>query len=251
MKAAPTPAVLLRRAEQWLAAHADPRRAEGAKAYFHRYEPVLYGVAVPEARRLARALTLEVRGRWTVREAVAFADRCTERSPMESKCVGWFVLGRFAKDFPATLAGHVRRWILGGRCDNWALVDALSAEVLAPWIERFPERLGVITGWHASANPWLRRASVVPLVRSARRGRHLDAAYTTVEALFGDREDLMHKACGWLLREAGKTDMARLERFLRAHWPRIPRTTLRYAIERFPPVKRRALLTETRGGRVS
>ena len=57
---------------------------------------------------------------------------------------------------------------------------------------------------------------------------------------------MIQKAVGWALREAGKADMARLERYLRANGPAIPRTTLRYAIERFPPAKRAALLKETR-----
>jgi 3-methyladenine DNA glycosylase AlkD len=64
--------------------------------------------------------------------------------------------------------------------------------------------------------------------------------------LFGDSEDLMHKAVGWMLREAGKKDMARLERFLTNEGPSIPRTTVRYAIERFPKEKRKALLEATR-----
>ena len=68
-----------------------------------------------------------------------------------------------------------------------------------------------------------------------------------VLALAGDGEDLMHKACGWLLREAGKTDPARLEAFLRRHGPALPRTTVRYAIERFDPQRRARLLAETRG----
>lgn len=80
----------------------------------------------------------------------------------------------------------------------------------------------------------------------AREGRRLATVYRVALALLGDDEDLMHKAVGWLLREAGKTDMARLERFLRKHGPRIPRTTLRYAIERFPEPERRALLESTR-----
>ena len=61
-----------------------------------------------------------------------------------------------------------------------------------------------------------------------------------------DREDLVQKAVGWMLREAGRTDPARLERFLRANGSRTPRTTLRYAIERFPEATRLALLEATR-----
>ena len=66
--------------------------------------------------------------------------------------------------------------------------------------------------------------------------------------LHDDDEDLIQKAVGWMLREAGKADQPRLERYLRANGPSIPRTTLRYAIERFPDGKRRALLAATRAG---
>jgi 3-methyladenine DNA glycosylase AlkD len=92
----------------------------------------------------------------------------------------------------------------------------------------------------------LRRGAAVAFVPLARRGRELDAAYEVASRLFDDGEDLIHKATGWLLREAGTTDPRRLERFLRAEGPRIPRTALRYAIERFPPPKRKRLLAATR-----
>jgi len=81
----------------------------------------------------------------------------------------------------------------------------------------------------------------------ARHGKALDEAYRVAAALREDREDLIHKATGWLLREAGKTDPARLERFLLAQGPRLPRTALRYAIERFPAARRRRLLVQTSG----
>jgi 3-methyladenine DNA glycosylase AlkD len=58
--------------------------------------------------------------------------------------------------------------------------------------------------------------------------------------------DVIQKAVGWTLREAGKFDAGRLERYLRAHGPEIPRTTLRYAIERFAPQKRTSLMKATR-----
>jgi len=76
----------------------------------------------------------------------------------------------------------------------------------------------------------------------------LDAAYGVAASLLGDREDLIHKAAGWLLREAGRTDSPRLETFLLTHGPRVPRTTLRYAIKRMPERKRRRILAATRPG---
>ena len=93
---------------------------------------------------------------------------------------------------------------------------------------------------------WVRRASAVALVPLVRRGLQLDLAYDIAARLHADREDLIQKAVGWMLREAGKADAARLERYLRAHGPSIPRTTLRYAIERFPKAKRTVLMRMTR-----
>jgi 3-methyladenine DNA glycosylase AlkD len=244
----PTPGRLLADAVRSLRAAADPRRAAGAKAYFRKFEPVhLHGVAVPQARAIARALYARVRPAWRVDQAVRFADLAVRRREMETKWIGMFVLGRFHRDLPRDLDALVRRWILGGCCANWALIDALSAEVLWPYLQRHPARLRTVTGWSTSRDLWLRRAAVVPLVRSARRGEWLDEAYGVVERLMGDREDLIHKACGWLLREAGKTDPDRLERFLLRHGPHLPRTTVRYAIERFPPAHRARLLSGTRG----
>ena len=93
---------------------------------------------------------------------------------------------------------------------------------------------------------WVRRAAAVSLVRLAARGLALDLAYGVADALRFDLEDLVQKAAGWLLREAGRTDRPRLERYLRANGPSIPRTTLRYAIEHFPEGPRKALLAATR-----
>jgi 3-methyladenine DNA glycosylase AlkD len=104
--------------------------------------------------------------------------------------------------------------------------------------------------WSRDRNMWVRRASAVSLIPSLRRGAALDAGYAIAARLHPDREDLIQKAVGWMLREAGKTDMPRLERYLVANGAHIPRTTLRYAIERFAEAKRREILVVTsRAGR--
>ena len=74
----------------------------------------------------------------------------------------------------------------------------------------------------------------------------LDVAYDVTRRLRADRNDLIQKAAGWLLRETGKTYPLRLQRYLRRHGRRIPRTTVRYAIERMTPRVRKDLLERTR-----
>ena len=104
-----------------------------------------------------------------------------------------------------------------------------------------------LVDWTGSPNMWLRRGATVAFVPLARRGQHPETTNEICSRLFGDHEDLTHKAVGWLLREAGETDMPRLERFLRAQGARMPRTSVRYAIERFPTAKRKRLLGAARG----
>jgi 3-methyladenine DNA glycosylase AlkD len=113
-------------------------------------------------------------------------------------------------------------------------------------IERYPDLVKEIKGWAKSPNRWVRRASIVSFIKLAKKSQYLDTIYDLARLHFGDGDDLIQKASGWLLREAGKTDLFRLEEFLRRHGPAIPRTTLRYAIERFPEAKRKALLLATK-----
>ncbi len=230
-----------------LAAEADPAGAERFRSYFKPHEQVrAFGVRTARVREVVADAHRRVRGRWALRDAVTFAELCVKRREMELRGVGTELLGRFAPVYEACLLHRVQRWLAAGYLDNWAAVDAMAGHVVAPLLERFPALVPELTAWHASASPWLRRMSLVPFVPFARRGRYLDEVYATVEALLGDREDLLHKAMGWVLREAGKTDAPRLERFLLGHGAAVPRTTLRYAIERVSAPRRKALLEATR-----
>jgi 3-methyladenine DNA glycosylase AlkD len=205
------------------------------------------GVKTPAVRSLARDVELAVRGQWSVADAVAFCDRLSQRRYHEEKVVGLLVLGRFHRQFPRTLYRTAKGWITDGRFRNWAGIDTLCPAVLTPLVERYPDVGRRIAGWANARLLWLRRAAAVTFVPRARHGENLDTAYRIATALRAEREDLVQKAAGWLLREAGKTDAARLERFLLELGPDLPRTTVRYAIERFPEARRRRLLRMTRG----
>jgi 3-methyladenine DNA glycosylase AlkD len=181
-----------------------------------------------------------------VGDAVAFCEFLLAVPQLEAKIVGVELLGRYHRDFDFTLLPQVKRWLLAGYSANWATVDDLAPRVITPLVRRFPRTLPELRRWTSSPNLWVRRAAVVALVKPARAGEHLDQAYDFVCRLFDDEEDLMHKCTGWLLREAGRMDPSRLERFLLDHGPSIPRTTVRYAIERFPERDRKRILNDTR-----
>jgi 3-methyladenine DNA glycosylase AlkD len=123
--------------------------------------------------------------------------------------------------------------------NNWDLVDASAREIVGGHLaarSRKPlDRLA------ASPGLWERRISIVATHYFIREGEFADTL-RIAERLLGDREDLIHKAVGWMLREVGKAHQPTLESFLKRHGRVMPRTALRYAIERFPAELRRAYL---------
>jgi len=244
-----SPRQLAQRARAALREAGDPSVARGQKRFFKPSEKIsLYGLKTPDVKRIERELYEGVRKSWTFAEARVFCDLLMHDRHLESKAVGLLLLERYHRQFEEELIGTAQGWLENGLCDNWAVTDDLSTGVLWRLLERFENLAGQFEKWRQSPNLWVRRAGVVVFVKCAGKGRHLDRVYRVVTALLSDSHDLMHKACGWLLREAGKADARRLERYLLNHGPAIPRTTLRYAIERFPVEPRRRILEHTRGG---
>ncbi|MGY1703796.1 DNA alkylation repair protein [Geodermatophilus sp. SYSU D00697] len=218
-----------------LAAAADPGRAEGMARYFQA-RPGGYGegdrflgIAVPVQRRVAR------------RHAATTSPAEVEallRSPLhEERLTALFVMvERFGG---ADAAGRRDVVDLYLRCrahvDNWDLVDA-SAPYLLGEVEP-----AVLDELAASASVWDRRIAVMATFAAVRAGRFGPTLHLA-DRLLDDPHDLVHKAVGWMLREVGNRDRAVAEQFLAPRYRRMPRTMLRYAVERYPPDRRRAYL---------
>ncbi|MGC4086050.1 MAG: DNA alkylation repair protein [Vicinamibacterales bacterium] len=236
-----------RRAVAELEAHARPAGTFDASRYFRADEAMEFlNTGTTFVRALARAIADEHRDDWSIREAVAFANRLIADTRLEVKGVGLELLARYRRQLTPALLPTFKRWLSANHCANWATTDTLCGSIIGPLVLAFPELVSAIASWTRHRNLWVRRAAAVSLIKSAARGHALDAAYDVATALRSDEHDLIHKAVGWLLREAGKTDAARLDRYLRDFGPEIPRTTVRYAIERFPIGRRQELLIATR-----
>jgi 3-methyladenine DNA glycosylase AlkD len=119
--------------------------------------------------------------------------------------------------------------------DNWDLVDASAPYLLG---DADPALLDELA---ASSSVWDRRIAVMATFGAVRAGRP-GPTLRLADRLLTDPADLVQKAVGWLLREVGNRDRALAEEFLADRYRRMPRTMLRYAIERFPPERRRAYL---------
>ncbi len=127
--------------------------------------------------------------------------------------------------------------------NNWDLVDLSAPQIVGGWLSRRDR--SVLRTLAASADLWERRIAVLATFAFIRAGE-FGETLALCERLISDPHDLMHKACGWMLREVGKRSVETLRRFLRAHAGRLPRTMLRYAIERLPEPERKAWLAVPR-----
>lgn len=123
--------------------------------------------------------------------------------------------------------------------NNWDLVDASAEHIVGAFLmDKDKEPLYRLA---KSENLWERRISVMATFHFIKQG-HFSVTLDLVERLLSDKEDLIHKAAGWMLREIGKRAMSVEEDFLGAHYQKMPRTMLRYAIERFPECRRQKYL---------
>ncbi len=126
-----------------------------------------------------------------------------------------------------------------GGINNWDLVDLSCPTIVGSWLlDRNHSPLRKLA---KSESLWERRIAVVSTQTFIRHGR-FDTTLDLCRQLMADKHDLMHKACGWMLREIYKRDVDVALRFIEQHAAKLPRTTLRYAIERCEPAERSRLM---------
>jgi 3-methyladenine DNA glycosylase AlkD len=126
--------------------------------------------------------------------------------------------------------------------NSWDLVDVSAPHLVGHYLgNRATDHL---TRLAVSGVVWERRMAIMATFHFIKQGDY-DETLRVARLLLGDPEDLIHKAVGWMLREVGKRDVAVAEAFLQAHYRQMPRTMLRYAIERLPEARRQAYLKGT------
>jgi 3-methyladenine DNA glycosylase AlkD len=123
--------------------------------------------------------------------------------------------------------------------NSWDLVDVSAGHLVGAYLA--DGKRGLLDRLARSKSLWERRIAIVATYHFIKQKDFADTL-RIAELLRDDREDLIHKAVGWMLREVGKRDQSVLEAFLAEHYARMPRTMLRYAIERFTPQRRRQYL---------
>lgn len=215
----------------------SPERAEHSK-YFFKTGPGQYGegdiflgLSVPEMRTLAK----ECGDLPFTDVAILLADKIHEL-----RLIGLTVLvEKYQKAKTDAKRKIIYNFYVKHRAaaNNWDLVDLSVYKIMGDYLVRNPKERIILYKLIKSKNMWERRLAMVSTMAFIRQGESEDVL-KLAESLLADKEDLMHKASGWMLRELGKRDEQKLCEFLDKNIKRMPRTMLRYAIERFEESKR-------------
>jgi 3-methyladenine DNA glycosylase AlkD len=129
--------------------------------------------------------------------------------------------------------------------NNWAKCDTLCNHAVGAFIERYPQYVHSLKVWAKSENRWLKRASAVSLIIPAKKGMFLKDAFEIADILLLDQDDLVQKGYGWMLKEESREHQSEVFDYVKKKKASMPRTALRYAIEKMPEDLRRLAMNKS------
>ncbi len=193
---------------------------------------VFLGVTVPQLRRIVK--------QYYFLEEKEILDLLYSKIHEERLAALLIMINRFEKGGEGEKKRIFRLYLKNIRMiNNWDLVDISSPKILGSYLFNRPKK--PLYRLAASKKLWEKRIALLATLYFIKRDEFKDAL-KIIEMLLYDDHDLIQKASGWMLREIGKRHLITEERFLKKHYKKMPRLSLRYAIERFPETKRKKYL---------
>ena len=192
------------------------------------YGDIFLGVTAPDLRRIAKKFSQEI----SLQELTELI-----RSPIHEVrlCALIILVNKYKKEDSDKIYRYYLKHI--NSVNNWDLVDTSAPHIVGDYLYKNPEKSKILLEFSYSENLWIRRISIVSTLAFI-KNNEFNKTLEIAKLLLNDDHDLIHKAVGWMLREIYKRDEVLIKRFLRQNYAQIPRTTLRYAIERMDKEER-------------
>lgn len=222
-----------------LSQNADEDKKQSGERFF-KEDVKLYGLTVPTVDRMAKAYYKEIRQR--------------SKHDIFMLCEDLWRSGYFEEAIIACTWSHAihgsyqpedievfERWV-GHYITNWATCDTLCNHSVGDLVDMYPTLAEVLKKWATSENRWMRRGAAVSLIVPARHGRFLEDVFAITDILLLDKDDLVQKGYGWMLKAASEAHQQEVFDYVMRNKAVMPRTALRYAIEKMPvALKARAM----------
>ncbi len=227
--------MLIEKIQNALKSKIDTKYKVGAQNYF-KDDVKLYGVRVPEVRKISSEFYKFVKDKKKL-EIYEICEKLMQSGFSEEKTIAFDWIFKQKKHFNLDDFGVFECWI-EKYVKSWADCDDFCGHALGYLLYMNETLVKKLMSWTKSENRWLRRASAVSLIYSVKRDKYHAEAFKIAESLLLDEDDLVQKGYGWLLKEISNLNQDAVFEFIFIRRDKMPRTALRYAIEKMPTALR-------------
>lgn len=211
---------------------------EKTKASSDRYHkpgdaPKVYGVRMGIVSKIARESFKEIQA-LSKQDVFALCEQLWQSAYLEEAVIACAWAESLNKQFEPADFRIFRHWVYD-YLTNWGDCDTLCNHTIGDFIMMYPQFTGELKKWATSEKRLVRRAAAVTLIIPARRGLFLEDIFDIADILLTDKEDLVRKGYGWMLKAASEAHQEEVFNYVMSKKDIMPRTALRYAIEKMPP----------------
>jgi 3-methyladenine DNA glycosylase AlkD len=214
----------------------DEKTRDSAQRFF-KEEVKFHGVKTAAVKKIAQKYRRAIKGREKP-EIFALCEDLLKSGYCEEALIAFEWAYSMRKNYQPEDFQVFWCWV-EKYVDNWAKCDTLCNHTIGAFIERYPSFINSLKCWSMSDNRWLKRASAVTLILPVRKGKFLKDVLEISDILLKDKDDLVQKGYGWMLKEASKKHKEEVFEYIMRRKAEMPRTALRYAIEKMPEDLRR------------
>lgn len=214
-----------------LLAIASPARRTSTMRFF-KHDLKCHGVNNPDCQKIGRTYISILKGE-DKKNIWKLCDHLFGSEYLEESLIACQIIFAQKKNYTETDFDVFESWV-NGYINNWAVCDTFCNKVIGEMLFKFPHLVQRVKLWSLSENLWARRASAVSFIYPGKRSTYVEDQFEIALVLLEDREDMVQKGYGWMLKVLSSTRLQDVFNFVQTYKSRMPRTALRYSIEKMP-----------------
>ena len=211
----------------------DIKIRETSSRFFKKGEEALvYGIKTAEVNQIAKDFRKQIKA-YSKQDVLVICEELWKSKYLEEALIACIFTESLKREFEPADFKVFDRWV-NQYVNNWADCDTLCNHTVGTFIMLYPEYLPELKKWAKSSNRWAKRASAVTLIIPARKGSFLPYIFELADILLMDKDDIVQKGYGWMLKAASESHQQAVFEYVLSKKEVMPRTALRYAIEKMP-----------------
>ncbi len=211
---------------------ADDKTKATSQNYF-KEEIKFYGVRVPLVNKISKDIFTIVKTK-SKEDIFALCIALWKSGYLEESFIACNLSYYINKQYQSSDFKIFDNWV-NNYVSNWASCDTLCNHSVGTFVEMYPEYISELKRWALSENRWVKRSAAVTLIIPARKGMFLSDIFDIADTLLTDKDDMVQKGYGWMLKAASEYYRDEVFEYVMSKKAVMPRTSLRYAIEKMPP----------------